>query len=82
MVFSFPEVTMTMVLPICESLTFAFYQSFDIFSFPLNQSWYRLVLNPNASLQASVKAVLTWVQCSSTERLSSGFESSLSCKSP
>ena len=51
-------------------------------SFSLNQSWWCLVLNPNASLQASVKPVLTWVQCSSTQRLSSGFESSLSCKPP
>ena len=31
MVFRFPDATMTMVLPICESLTFAFYQSFDLF---------------------------------------------------
>ena len=31
MVFSFPDVTMTMVLPVCESMTFAFYQSFDLF---------------------------------------------------
>ena len=31
MVFSFPGVTMTVGLPICESLTFAFYQSFDLF---------------------------------------------------
>ena len=31
MVFSFPGVTMTVGLSICESLTFAFYQSFDLF---------------------------------------------------
>ena len=31
MVFSFPGVTMTVGLSICESLTFAFYQSFDVF---------------------------------------------------
>ena len=31
MVFSFPAVTMTVGLPICESLTFAFYQSFELF---------------------------------------------------
>ena len=31
MVFSFPGVTMTVGLPICDSLTFAFYQSFDLF---------------------------------------------------
>ena len=31
MVFSFPGLTMTVGLPICESLTFAFYQSFDLF---------------------------------------------------
>ena len=32
MVFSFPGVTMTVGLPICESLTFASYQSFDQFA--------------------------------------------------
>ena len=31
MVFSFQGVTMMVGLPICESLTFAFYQSFDLF---------------------------------------------------
>ena len=31
MLFSFPDVTMTMVLPVCESSTFAFSQPFDIF---------------------------------------------------
>ena len=31
MVFSFPDVTMTMVLPVCEGMTLAFYQSFDLF---------------------------------------------------
>ena len=31
MIFSFPGVTMTVGLPICESLTVAFYQSFDLF---------------------------------------------------
>ena len=37
MVFSFPDVTMTMVLPVCESLMLAFYQSdlFDIFIEPV-----------------------------------------------
>ena len=39
MVFSFPDVTMTMVLPVCESMTFAFYQSFDLFA-SLGDAWF------------------------------------------
>ena len=31
MVLGFPDVRMTMVLPVCESLACAFYQSFDLF---------------------------------------------------
>ena len=27
----FPDITMTVVLPICERLTFVFYQTFDLF---------------------------------------------------
>ena len=82
MVFSFPGVTMTVGLPICESLTFAFYQSFDLFVIFIEPVLVTFGLNPIASLQTSVKAVLTWLQCSFTVRLSSGFESCLSSKSP
>ena len=80
-VFSLPDVTMTMVLPVCESMTFAFYQSFDLFVIFIEPVLVTLGFEPECFF-AGLKAVLTWVQCSSTERLSSGFESSLSCKSP
>ena len=82
MLFSFPGVAMTVGLPISESLTFAFYQSCDLFVIFIEPVLVTFGFDLIACLQASVKAVLTWVQCSSTVRLSSGFESSLSCKSP
>ena len=49
MLFSFPDVTMTMVLPVCESSTIAFSQSFDLFVIVIEPVLVMLGFEPECS---------------------------------
>ena len=73
---------MTMVLSQCESLTFAFYQSLDLFIIFIEPVLVTFGFKPESFFAGIDQSSFDMGTMFFYRKILSGFESSLSCKSP